>query len=138
MLTRSALIFPMVSVSFVRERTTSRLTVRECSSIEILRTQLNGDAGPLLAPGMQVMVPADAAPAAEDNTKNWSASRFAEMLMVPCPVCMTWLNFSPRRMSVLRLGWPCPWLIGGDDPKENGLEDRNLLGHSKSGAAGRN
>lgn len=54
------------------------LTVRECSSIEILRIELRGDAVPLFAPGMQVIFPAQVEPAAENSKKrSGKASLFA-------------------------------------------------------------
>jgi hypothetical protein len=79
---------PIVSVSFVRERTMSMLTVRECSSIEILRTQLKGDVALVLAPGTHVIFPADAEePAARDSKRSGNASRFACVLMVAYVFC---------------------------------------------------
>jgi len=53
----------MVSVSFVLERTMSMLTVRECSSMAILRIQWAG-AEAEEGVGTHVMVPAAHAPAA--------------------------------------------------------------------------
>ncbi|WP_260590560.1 hypothetical protein [Variovorax sp. DXTD-1] len=54
------------------------LTVRECSSIEILRIELRDEVVPLFAPGMQVIFPAQAEPAAKDNKKrSGNASLFA-------------------------------------------------------------
>ncbi|MCR8956979.1 hypothetical protein M0765_004270 [Variovorax sp. S2] len=65
-------------MSFVLERTTSMLTVRECSSIEILRIELRDEAVPLFAPGMQVIFPAQTEPVAKDSKKrSGSASLFA-------------------------------------------------------------
>lgn len=55
----------------------SMLTVRECSSIEILRIELKGEAAPLLAPGTHVIFPADAEPATKDKKRSENASRFA-------------------------------------------------------------
>ncbi|WP_234974840.1 hypothetical protein [Variovorax paradoxus] len=59
----------------------SMLTVRECSSIEILRIQLNEPAAP---PGLgtHAMVPANAEPAAEISNSSWHAQRAVRMFMV--------------------------------------------------------
>lgn len=54
------------------------LTVRECSSIEILRIELSDETVPLFAPGMQVIFPAQTEPVAEDTkTRSGNASLFA-------------------------------------------------------------
>jgi hypothetical protein len=54
------------------------LTVRECSSIEILRIELRDEVVPLFAPGMQVIFPAQTEPVAKDSKKrSGNASLFA-------------------------------------------------------------
>jgi hypothetical protein len=66
----------------------SMLTVRECSSMEIRRTQLKGDVAPVPAPGTHVIFPADAEEhAARDSKRSGNASRFARVLMVAYVFC---------------------------------------------------
>ncbi|MDQ0072049.1 hypothetical protein J2W34_003850 [Variovorax boronicumulans] len=59
----------------------SMLTVRECSSIDILRIQLNEPGAP---PGLgtHAMVPENAEPAAESSNSSWHAHRAVRMFMV--------------------------------------------------------
>jgi hypothetical protein len=67
------------------------LTVRECSSIEILRIGLKGDPAALFALGTHVIFPAQTAGLAAKKSEktNGNASVFAQVLMIhsmPFPV----------------------------------------------------
>lgn len=82
----------------------SMLTVRECSSMAILRIQLNGPAPP---PGLgtHAMVPADTGLTTENSRSSWHASRVVRMFMVASRR-WTWADFSaktPAHLSAPRL-----------------------------------